>query len=101
MGEIQVFQMIEEIDLIKKFENISANFPDRLLKLEGHLLNKNSREILEIIKDAKRKKLKIVTTEKDYNRIKQFNFKEIMHVKIDLKITGKDKFIKKILKEYD
>ena len=59
------------------------------------------KEILEIIKDAKRKKLKIVTTEKDYNRIKQFNFKEIMHVKIDLKITGKDKFIKKILKEYD
>ena len=59
------------------------------------------KEILEIIKDAKRKKLKIVTTEKDYNRIKQFNFKEIMHVKIELKIKRKDKFIKKILKEYD
>ena len=41
--------MIKENDLIEKLENISANFPKRLLKLEGYLLRNNSKEILEII----------------------------------------------------
>ena len=61
----------------------------------------NKKEILKILKDAKRNKLKIVTTEKDYNRIKHLNFKEIECVKVSLRIIGKDKFVKKILKEYD
>ena len=37
--------MIKENDLIEKLENISANFPKRLLKLEGYLLRNNSKEI--------------------------------------------------------
>ena len=41
--------MIEEINLIKKLENISSKFPNRLLKIEGYVLRKNSKEILEII----------------------------------------------------
>ena len=61
----------------------------------------NKKEILKILKDAKRNKLKIVTTEKDYSRIKHLNFKEIECVKVSLRIIGKDKFVKKILKEYD
>ena len=84
------FDMLEDNNVIIVKKKI---FPDHY--------QFTKKEILEIIRDAKRKKLKIVTTEKDYNRIKQFNFKEIIHVKIDLKITGKDKLIKKILKEYD
>ena len=42
-----------------------------------------------------------MTTEKDYSRIKHLNFKEIECVKVSLRIIGKDKFVKKILKEYD
>lgn len=84
------FDMLEDNNVIIVKKKI---FPDHY--------QFTKKEILEIIRDAKRKKLKIVTTEKDYNRIKQFNFKEIIHVKIDLKITGKDKLIKKILKKYD
>ena len=49
MGEILVFQMTRKIDLIKNFENISNHFPNRVLKLEGYLYKKNSKEFLEII----------------------------------------------------
>ena len=38
-----------EIDLIKKLEEISYMVPNRLLKLQGYLLRKDSKEVLEII----------------------------------------------------
>ena len=41
--------MIRELNLIQKLETISANFPKRILKLEGYLLRHNSKENLEII----------------------------------------------------
>ena len=49
MEEILVFQMNKKIDLIKKLENISTHFPNRVLKLKGYLYRQNSKEILEII----------------------------------------------------
>ena len=49
MEEILVFQMTKKIDLIKKLENISTHFPNRVLKLKGYLYRQNSKEILEII----------------------------------------------------
>ena len=38
-----------EIDLIKNLEHISFMIPNRLLKLQGYLLTKDSKEFLEII----------------------------------------------------
>lgn len=38
-----------EIDLIKNLEHISLMIPNRLLKLQGYLLRKDSKEFLEII----------------------------------------------------
>ena len=38
-----------EIDLIRNLEKISFLIPNRLLKLQGYLLRKNSKELLEII----------------------------------------------------
>ncbi len=38
-----------EIDLIKNLEHISLMIPNRLLKLHGYLLRKDSKEFLEII----------------------------------------------------
>ena len=38
-----------EIDLIRNLEKISFMIPNRLLKLQGYLLRKNSKEFLEII----------------------------------------------------
>ncbi len=38
-----------EIELIRNLENISSIIPNRLLKLQGYLLNDNFKEFLEII----------------------------------------------------
>jgi hypothetical protein len=46
---IQVFRIMAEIDLIKNLEHISLMIPNRLLKLQGYLLRKDSKEFLEII----------------------------------------------------
>tara|TARA_B100000579_G_C22120837_1_gene527473 strand:- start:56 stop:364 length:309 start_codon:yes stop_codon:yes gene_type:complete len=40
---------MEDNDLITSLERISSRIPNRLLKLEGYLFNKNNKEILEII----------------------------------------------------
>ena len=49
MGETLASPKMEEIDLIKTLERISSNIPNRVLKVEGHILNKNPKEKLEII----------------------------------------------------
>ena len=38
-----------EIDLIKNLEKISSEIPNRILKLEGFVLNENQKEELEIL----------------------------------------------------
>ena len=38
-----------EIDLINNLEKISSEIPNRILKLEGFILNENQKEQLEII----------------------------------------------------
>ena len=40
---------MEKINLIENLEKISFMIPNRLLKLQGYLLKKNSKEFLEII----------------------------------------------------
>ena len=40
---------MEEINLINNLEKISFMIPNRLLKLQGYLLKKHSKEFLEII----------------------------------------------------
>ena len=79
------FDMLTEnnIDLQKKIA-----FPDH------YKFNEN--EIKKIIYEASEKNLTILTSEKDYYRLKKFNFKEINYIKIKLKINNEDKFIKKI-----
>ena len=49
MEETLASPKMEELDLIKVLERISFNMPNRILKLEGHILNKNPKEKLEII----------------------------------------------------
>ena len=40
-------------------------------------------------------------TEKDYLRVKDFNFKEIDYLKIELLIKNESNFINRVLKVYD
>jgi len=53
-------------------------------------------EIEKIIKEASEKKLVILTSEKDFYRLKKYNFKEIRYIKIRLKIINEKRFLEKI-----
>ena len=49
MEETLAFPKMEEIDLLKNLEKISAEIPNRILKLEGYILQENRKELLAII----------------------------------------------------
>ena len=66
-----------------------VSFPDHYSFTEQQIKN--------MIKLASEKKLKMVTTEKDFNRIKHMGFKEINFLKVKLEITKKDELINLIL----
>ena len=59
------------------------------------------REIKKIIKEAQNNNYTILTTEKDYLRIADYNFGEINFCKINLEIVEKEKFFKFITEVYD
>ena len=50
--------------------------------------NYKKNEIENLILQAKEKGLKLITTEKDYFRIKQLGFKKINYVSVNLKIIN-------------
>ena len=80
------FQLIEDNDLSIKKKFI---FPDH------HKYSNN--EILNIVDEAKKENCQIITTEKDYYKIKKFDIK-IEYIKIFLNIENKDILINKIKK---
>ena len=49
MEETLASQKMKEIDFLNNLEKISALIPNRILKIEGYILNKNQKEHLEII----------------------------------------------------
>ena len=54
-------------------------------------------ELISFINFAKKNNLEIITTEKDYLRIKKYNLQKIKYLSIDLKIYEKEKFIKEVM----
>ena len=56
---------------------------------------------MRIVEEATNKNYQIITTEKDYFKIKSFNIDEIEYLRVSLEIKEKDKIIKKINKLYD
>ncbi len=67
-------------------------FPDHY-KYKKHELDK-------IISEAKKEELKIITTEKDFERLKNFNLNEIKHLQVELMIENKEEFINEILRYF-
>ena len=59
----------------------------------------NESELQKIISMSKKEKLEIVTTEKDYYRIRKFKMKKIKFIKVKLEIFKNDDFIKQIKKK--
>ena len=49
MEETLASRKMKEIDLLNNLEKISSFIPNRILKIEGYVLNKNQKEQLEII----------------------------------------------------
>tara|TARA_B100001248_G_scaffold258614_1_gene243108 strand:+ start:3932 stop:4864 length:933 start_codon:yes stop_codon:yes gene_type:complete len=84
------FDLLEENNLDLKKKII---FPDHY-KFER-------KELLKIISFAKKNRLKIITTEKDYYRIKEFKLRDINFLKLNLEIKNKKKLINGILKIYN
>ena len=56
------------------------------------------KEIEQITKEAVNNNLDLITTEKDFYRVKDYGFKNLKYLKIDLKIEEKNKFITEVLK---
>ena len=73
------------------------------LKFPDHYEYKRN-EIQSIFRISKKEKLKIVTTEKDFLRIKHLGYDEIIsieEIKVELELINKGKFIDNFLKVYD
>jgi len=49
MEETPASRTMAEIDLVKNLEKISSEIPNRILKIQGYILNENHEEQLEII----------------------------------------------------
>ena len=83
------FQTLKDFNLRVKKKFV---FPDH------YQFSKN--ELLNIIEEAKVNNCKVITTEKDYCRIKKFNYRNFEYLKVSLEIKNKKKFINKILRAY-
>ena len=60
--------------------------------------NFNAQNLQQLIDYANKNNYKLVTTEKDFFRIKNFKLKKIKYLKVDLVIKEKEKLIREILK---
>tara|TARA_B100000767_G_scaffold274660_1_gene308401 strand:+ start:1047 stop:1982 length:936 start_codon:yes stop_codon:yes gene_type:complete len=67
----------------------SVSFPDHY--------NYSLKDLKNLVKHSIENNLKLITTEKDYFRIKHFNIPEIQYLGVRLKIKNKDQFEKKII----
>ena len=114
---IKIYQSTYKIKKIKKFKskkilafagignpenffntlkNCGLNLVDEI-SFPDHY-NYSKKEIRDLILRAKKKRLKLITTEKDYFRIKQKGFKNIDYLSVDLEITKYKSFEKELLK---
>ena len=59
------------------------------------------KELDNFISISKNLDCKIITTEKDFMRIRESNYDKINYIKVDLKILNEKKFLKDISKIYE
>ena len=76
-----------------------CNLVKKLIYPDHYIFSKN--EILKIIDKANRDNLKIIMTEKDFFKIKDFNLSDINYLKVNLVIEKKEELINQILNIYD
>jgi tetraacyldisaccharide 4'-kinase len=86
-------------NFFKLLEENKLNVEKKLIFPDHYEFTKN--EIKNIIEEAKIKNFQIITTEKDYFKIKHFNNQDVEYLKVSLEINEKKRFIQKINKIYD
>ena len=86
-------------NFFKLLENNNLKIHRKFKFPDHYILSK--KELINIIDEAKKNNCQILTTEKDYYRIKDYKFDEIKYLKIKVQINNKEKLIDRILKVYD
>ena len=84
------FQLLEE-------NNLEVH--EKLIFPDHYIFTKN--QVLNIMNHANQKNLKIIMTEKDYYKIKNFNLPNFEFLKVKLEIKNSQKFFETIEKLYD
>ena len=56
----------------------------------------SSKNLRTIISDAQKDNCAILTTEKDFFRVKDFNLNQISYLEVESEIENKEEFLKKI-----
>ena len=86
-------------NFFKLLKKNNLNIEKKLIFPDHYEFTKN--KVKNIVEEARNKNFKIITTEKDYFKIKNFNFNEIEYLRVSLEIIEKKKFIQTINKLYD
>ena len=82
-------------NFFKLLRENNLNIEKRLAFPDHYKFNKS--EIQKMFDDSLKNNLELITTEKDYFRIKSHGIKNIKYIKIKLEISEKDKFVNQIL----
>ena len=86
-------------NFFKLIEEYNLNVTKKIIYPDHYEFSKT--EIQKIIDEAKNKDCKVIMTEKDYFRIKDFDIDDIGYLKISMEIVKKKEFINIINKLYD
>ena len=88
IGNPDNFFKLLEVNNLRVAKKIS--FPDHY--------NYSIKELNDLVNYSKNNRLKIITTEKDYFRIKHYKISDIQCLNVELEIRDKDKFVREIKK---
>ena len=88
IGNPDNFFKLLEVNNLRVAKKIS--FPDHY--------NYSIKELNDLVNYSKNNRLKIITTEKDYFRIKHYKISDIQCLNVELEIRDKDKFVREIEK---
>ena len=83
------------LSLLKKN---NLNIKEKLFFPDHYTFTK--KEIKNVINHAKQKRLKVIMTEKDYFKLKDFDLDNYDYLKVNLEISNKEELFKKILDIY-
>ena len=75
------------------------NIQKKLIYPDHYKFSEN--EILDIIEDAKKNNLQIITTEKDFYKLNSLNSERIEYLNVSLVMNEKQKFLEEVSKSYD